>query len=395
MPDLKTADAVVDDGADDIIYPTTIPFLLVHLACLGMLWTGVTPEILLVAFVLYVVRMFGVTAGYHRYFSHRTYRTSRIGQFLLAFLAQSSAQRGAIWWAAQHRAHHKYSDTPQDVHSPRHRGFLYAHVGWIFSRRESKADLSLVSDLTRYPELVWLDKYHLVPAFVLAIGVTLIWGWAGLFGGFFLSTSLLYHGTFMINSVAHVSGKQRYLTGDDSRNNWLLALITLGEGWHNNHHYYQTSTRQGFRWWEIDISYYTLRLLSIPRLVTELRSPPADVVHAQRPVSQGVLERVAHQLAESFPLEAIADRVGQAWWESRAALELSGKGAGRRLGQLQDSIAEFARQELPTLDELRTRARSMFAEGPHLEQVVERGRQVILERLSRSVLDRQPGVSLA
>ena len=135
--------------------------------------------------------------------------------------------------------------------------------------------------------------------------------------------------------------------------------------------------------------------VSIPRLVTELRSPPADVVHAQRPVSQGVLERVAHQLAESFPLEAIADRVGQAWWESRAALELSGKGAGRRLGQLQDSLAEFARQELPTLDELRTRARSMFAEGPHLEQVVERGRQVILERLSRSVLDRQPGVSLA
>ncbi|MGA1489218.1 MAG: acyl-CoA desaturase, partial [Planctomycetota bacterium] len=278
MPDLKTADAVVDDGAAAIIYPTTIPFLLVHLACIGMLWTGVTPEILLVAFVLYVVRMFGVTAGYHRYFSHRTYRTSRIGQFLLAFLAQSSAQRGAIWWAAQHRAHHKYSDTPQDVHSPRHRGFLYAHVGWIFSRRESKADLSLVSDLTRYPELVWLNKYHLVPAFVLAIGVTLIWGWAGLFGGFFLSTSLLYHGTFTINSLSHVFGSRRYDTDDLSRNNWFLALLTLGEGWHNNHHHFQASANQGFFWWEVDVSYYALCLMRRCGLAWDLKRPPEKIL---------------------------------------------------------------------------------------------------------------------
>ena len=385
-----TAIATPDDGADDIIYPSTLPFLLAHLACFGMLWTGTSVEILLVAVVLYFARMFGVTAGYHRYFSHRSYKTTRVGQFFLALLAQSSAQRGVVWWAAMHRAHHKHSDTLLDVHSPRHRGFLYAHVGWIFSRQESKADLSLVPDLTRYPELMLLDRMRYLPAILLGAIVWAIWGWAGLWGGFFLSTVFLYHGTFMINSLAHVSGKQRYITGDDSRNNWLLALITMGEGWHNNHHYYQTSTRQGFRWWEVDMTYYILRVLSIPRIVFDLRSPPTDVVRAQRPVSQGVLERVAHQLAESFPLEPIAERIQEKWWESRTALELSGKEAGRKLAQLQESIAEFARQDLPTFEEMRTRARSMFAETPQLDQIVERGRQVIVEKLSHRVLDR-PG----
>ena len=381
------------DGAEehnDIIYPNAIPFLLAHLAAFGMIWTGTSLEILLVALVLYVVRMFGVTAGYHRYFSHRSYKTSRVGQFLMACLAQSSAQRGAVWWAAMHRAHHKYSDTAQDVHSPRHSGFLYSHMGWIFDKNHADVDMSTVPDLTKYPELMFLNRFHHLPAIALGAAVFAIWGWAGLWGGFFLSTVFLYHGTFMINSLAHVSGKQRYITGDDSRNNWLLALVTLGEGWHNNHHYYQTATRQGFRWWEIDMTYYALRLMSLPRLVWDLRSPPPDVVRAQRPLGQGVLERVAHQLAESFPLDAIAEKVHEGWWEKRAALELSGKEAGRRLSQLQEAVAEFARHELPTFEEMRARAKSMFAETQHLDQIVERGRQLVLERLSNRVLASEP-----
>ncbi|HEY0972624.1 MAG TPA: fatty acid desaturase, partial [Gemmatimonadales bacterium] len=240
-----------DEFHDDIIYPNTIPFVLVHLACLGAIWTGVGAKAVALCAALYVARMFGVTAGYHRYFSHRSFRTSRVGQFLLAFLAQSTAQRGILWWAATHRHHHRHSDTPEDVHSPRQRGFLYSHVGWVFDERnEPKADYDSIADLTQFPELRWLDRHPYLPAAVLAVACFLAMGWQGLVVGFFWSTVLLYHGTFFINSLAHVHGTQRYVTGDDSRNNWWLAVLTLGEGWHNNHHAYQRSTRQGFRWYE-------------------------------------------------------------------------------------------------------------------------------------------------
>jgi stearoyl-CoA desaturase (Delta-9 desaturase) len=256
--------------------------VLVHLACFAAIWTGVTWQALAICVALYFVRMFGATAGYHRYFSHRTYKTSRVGQFLLAVLAQSTAQRGVIWWSAKHRQHHLHSDTELDVHSPKHHGFLYSHVGWIFKRNQDEVDLDTVKDLTRYPELVWLNKhYYLVPA-LLALVCLAVAGWPGLVVGFFWSTTILFHGTFMINSLAHVHGKQRYVTGDDSRNNWWLALITLGEGWHNNHHAYQSSVRQGFRWWEYDPTFYALRFLSWFGIVWDLHSAPASVVRGEQ-----------------------------------------------------------------------------------------------------------------
>ncbi|MEX0837637.1 MAG: fatty acid desaturase, partial [Gemmatimonadota bacterium] len=216
---------------DDIVYPATIPFILVHLACLGAIWTGVTWTAVWVAVALYVIRMWGITAGYHRYFSHRSYKTSRVMQFIIAFIGQTSAQRGVIWWSAVHRHHHLYSDTEQDVHSPRHQGFLYSHVGWIFNHNNWKPDYGTVKDLTKYPELVWLNKINYIPAILLGVALFLWGGWGMLVVGFFWSTVAVYHGTFFINSLAHVHGSQRYLTGDDSRNNFWLALITLGEGW--------------------------------------------------------------------------------------------------------------------------------------------------------------------
>lgn len=273
LSQVQTADRAAEFH-DDIIYPDSIPFVLVHLACFAAVWTGVTLQAVLLGLALYVVRMFGVTAGFHRYFSHRSYRTSRVGQFLLALLCQTSAQRGLIWWAAMHRHHHKHSDTELDVHSPRHHGFLYAHVGWIFARRNDRPDYDGVADLTQYPELRWLDRHPYLVAAALAAGCFALAGWPGLVVGFFWSTVLLYHGTFTINSLAHVHGRQRYLTGDDSRNNWWLALITLGEGWHNNHHHYMHSARQGFFWWEYDVTYYVLKMLSWVAIVSDLRTVP-------------------------------------------------------------------------------------------------------------------------
>jgi len=272
-----------------------IPFILCHLAVFAAFWTGVTWQALVVCVVLYVVRMFAVTGGYHRYFSHRTYKTGRVFQFILAFLAQSSAQKGALWWAAHHRRHHKHSDQPGDVHSPVLGGFMHSHVGWLFYEGAGDTDLDRIKDFAKYPELRFLDRFHLLPPILLGAACAWLFGWSGLIIGFFLSTVLLWHGTFFINSLAHVFGKRRFATTDDSRNNGWLALITLGEGWHNNHHRYQASARNGFYWWEIDVTYYVLKVLSWLGLVWDLRPVPEKILEEGRKADAA---RAAGELAE-------------------------------------------------------------------------------------------------
>jgi stearoyl-CoA desaturase (delta-9 desaturase) len=370
-----------DEFHDDIIYPSTIPFIMVHLACLGIIWTGVTTKALALCIALYLIRMFAVTAGYHRYFSHRSYKTSRVGQFVLAFLCQTTAQKGVLWWAAQHRHHHKHSDLPSDVHSPRHHGFLFSHVGWIFSRQRGEADYSQIGDLTRFPELVWLERFQNLPALLLAIGCWAYAGLPGLFVGFFLSTVLLYHGTFMINSMAHVIGKQRYVTGDDSRNNWWLALITLGEGWHNNHHHYMSSTRQGFRWWEIDPTYYVLKVLSWVGIVWDLREPPPEVVRNEQRLGRRTVEKVARQLAFSFSTEKISAQIREAWNQTPGFDELRQRVHQTR-SQAAAILAEVQLPQIPTIEELKERAREMFAHSPSLDEIAERAHQILLQAVS-------------
>lgn len=372
----------------DVVYPAAIPFVLTHLVCLGAIWTGVPLQAVAVGLVLYVVRMWAITAGFHRYFSHRSYKTSRAFQFVIAFLGQSSAQRGVIWWAAVHRHHHLYSDTEHDVHSPRHHGFWYSHVGWIFNPSNWKPDYGTVKDLTRYPELVWLDRNMYLPAIVLGLGMWFWGGWAMLIVGFFWSTVLLFHCTFFINSLAHVSGSQRYLTGDDSRNNLWLALITLGEGWHNNHHHYQSSTRQGFHWWEVDISYYVLKVMSWFHLVWDLRAPPAAIVRGERPVGAKVVEKVAGELAATFSVDNISGGVRDAWDESHALGDLVER-ARRARDQvevaLEERITELSLPHLPTIPELRDKAEEMFHESSSLDAIVNRAHEILSEAVTANL----------
>ena len=265
-----------------------LPFVIVHLAALGAFWSGVTRAAVVCCAVLFFVRMFAVTGGYHRYFSHRTYKTSRVFQFVLAFLAQTTAQKGALWWAAHHRHHHRFSDQHGDLHSPVIDGFWYSHVGWLFNGTAA-TDYSKIPDFAAFPELRFLNRYHLLPPIALGVATFLLLGWSGLFIGFFLSTILTWHATFTINSLSHVFGKRRFATSDDSRNNWLLALLTLGEGWHNNHHRFAASTRQGFYWYEIDITYYVLKVLSWFRIVWDLRPVPARILEEGRALDAGLL----------------------------------------------------------------------------------------------------------
>lgn len=261
----------------------SIPFILIHvIGLLGIFFVPFSWSLVGLCAATFFVRMFGITAGYHRYFSHKSYKTSRFVQFLMAFLGSTSAQKGVLWWAANHRHHHKHSDQEEDIHSPTLRGFWWSHWGWILCPKYNPTQWELIPDLAKYPELVWLNRFHLVPPTILALAIFAIGGWPALIWGFFLSTVLLWHGTFTINSLSHVFGTRRYHTSDTSRNNWFLALITLGEGWHNNHHCYMNSANQGFFWWEVDMSYYLLKIGSWFGLFSHLKKAPLHLLESKR-----------------------------------------------------------------------------------------------------------------
>jgi len=248
-----------------------IPFLVLHASVLLVLTVPFSLSMIGWLAGSYFLRMFGVTGGYHRYFSHRSYKLNRFWQFCLAFLAQTSGQKGALWWAAHHRDHHLYSDRKEDLHSPVHEGFWWSHLGWILSDEYDDYDPKRIADLVKYPELRWLDKFHLVPTILYAVAIYYVGGYPALVWGYLVATVALYHGTFLINSLSHIWGTRRFATPDESRNNFWLALVTMGEGWHNNHHYYMASVRQGIRWWEVDLTWYVLKVLSWFRITRELR----------------------------------------------------------------------------------------------------------------------------
>ncbi len=272
---------------------SAIPFFFVWALALGVFWTGFTTTALVLLAVTFFGRMFLITAGYHRYFSHKSYKLNRFWQFVLAFGGGTAVQKGVLWWAGHHRNHHRYSDTERDIHSPR-KGFWWSHVGWIVCDKYNETLYDNIKDFAKYPELRWLNKYDWVPPWTLGIACFLIGGWPGLFVGFFLSNVILWNATFTVNSLAHVFGRRRYETSDTSRNSFLIALITGGEGWHNNHHHYQASARQGFFWWEIDVTYYLLKVLSWVGIVKDLKQPPARVL---RPTTEPEPEREREPVA--------------------------------------------------------------------------------------------------
>jgi stearoyl-CoA desaturase (delta-9 desaturase) len=374
------------DQSEDVAYPSGTAFLLVHLACFGVFWSGMTLSAVMLGVALYLLRIFAIGAGYHRYFAHRTYRTGRVFQFCLGFLAQTSAQRGILWWAAQHRRHHRCSDTEADVHSPVVRGFLYAHVGWIFVPRNTATDYDAVRDLTRYKDLVWLNRHPYLPAILLGVASWAIAGWPGLVIGFGWSTVVLWHATFSINSLAHLVGRRRYVTGDQSRNNWLLALLTLGEGWHNNHHAYQASVRQGFRWWECDVTYYVLYGLSRVGLVWDLHVPPQSVIRGEQKLGTLVIDKVAGQLAASFPVKSIASQVLETMTNRPGWIELRSRLLSATV-RAEAFWNEIETHNLPTLDEVRRYARARLAQTPSLDEIAISTRQRLLELVHSRLME--------
>lgn len=263
----------IDKSSKHINWLRCSPFIAIHLACLAVFYYGVSAKALYCCLITYSLRVFSLTAFYHRYFSHRSFKTSRVVQFIFAFIGATSAQRGPLWWAAHHRDHHKYSDTENDKHSPIYQGFLRSHIGWFLEDRNFNLKKENVKDLLKYPELVFLNRYDFMPPLIMASLLYWMFGMQVMLWGYFVSTVLVYQVTFSVNSIAHLFGKRPYPTNDKSRNNWWLAILTFGEGWHNNHHFYPASTRQGFKWYQIDISYIILRTMSLFGLVWDIREP--------------------------------------------------------------------------------------------------------------------------
>ena len=278
-----------------IDWPRVITFVIIHLACLGVFWVGFSWFALVFAISLYALRMFAVTGFYHRYFSHKAFRTTRFFQFILAVFGASAVQRGPLWWASHHRHHHVNSDEIEDAHSPVQHGFLWSHLGWFLSNKHFATQTERVKELAKFVELRLLDRFDVIVPTLLGIGIYLLGVWLDdyypnlgtnglqlLVWGFAISTVFLYHATFTVNSLAHVWGKRRYATTDHSRNNIWIALITLGEGWHNNHHHYPGSARQGFYWWEIDFTYYGLKMLAACGLIWDLRTVPLAIRESRK-----------------------------------------------------------------------------------------------------------------
>lgn len=284
-----------ENNSEKIELIRILPFILLHLACFTVFFVGFSSTALIIAVLLYALRMFAITGFYHRYFAHKAFKTSRPVQFIFAFLAASSAQRGPLWWASHHRHHHAHSDKPDDSHSPVQRGFFWSHVSWFLTNKNFTPKNERVKDLLVYPELKFLDRFDVIAPLFLAASLYVFGavlenyaphlhtsGLQLLVWGFVISTVVLYHMTFTVNSLAHVWGKRRFNTSDQSRNNSLIALLTLGEGWHNNHHHFPSAARQGFYWWEIDLTYYGLKTLSALGLIWDLRKVPAEVLSNKR-----------------------------------------------------------------------------------------------------------------
>jgi len=286
-------ESISDDDDNKVDWFRVLPLIALHAGCLLAFWVAWSPTAVIIAVALYLVRMFAITGFYHRYFSHKSFKTNRFWQFIFAAVGNTAVQRGPLWWAAHHRHHHRFADLANDVHSPKHHGFWWSHMGWLTSKANFRTRTIYVKEWTRYPELRWMNRFDTVVPVLFAGLLFLIGGFLEryapalgtsgpqlLIWGFFISTTVLLHATFTINSLDHMIGTRRYDTNDTSRNNVILALLTLGEGWHNNHHHYAVSARQGFMWWELDITYYLLVLMSWLGIVRDLRPVPDRILYA-------------------------------------------------------------------------------------------------------------------
>ncbi|MCX5663003.1 MAG: fatty acid desaturase [Planctomycetota bacterium] len=257
---------------------------LLHAGCLlapfFFSWTAVIAA----AVLWFVGGCLGITLGYHRFLTHRSFQTYKPVEYFLAICGTLNWQGGPIHWVGTHRIHHHLSDEPGDPHSPVVDGFTWAHMFWCMTKDDPSNDpRDAAKDLQRDPIMVAIDKYFYVFMVPLAVGLYFLGGWACVIWGVCVRTTLMYHCTWLVNSASHVWGYRNFTTSDASRNNWWVALLSWGEGWHNNHHAQQRSAAHGMRWWEVDITFAVIRTMEILHLCKRVVRPDvSQMTHRQR-----------------------------------------------------------------------------------------------------------------
>lgn len=252
------------DKQPTISWPTAVFLIIFHLASVAALWFWSWPAIITAAILLWVGGSLGIGMGYHRLITHRGYKVPKIVEYFLVFCGTLALEGGPIQWATTHRIHHAHTDKEGDPHTPRD-GRWWSHIGWILTPPPQVRDPAL---LQRYaPDLInqrfyrWLSNFYWIPLAMLAVGLLAFGGWRVMLWGVFLRVTVGLHSTWLVNSATHLWGKRRFVTRDDSRNNWWVALLTFGEGWHNNHHAHPTSARHGLAWYEIDVNWWGIRVM--------------------------------------------------------------------------------------------------------------------------------------
>lgn len=262
-----------------------IAFGLFHLGAIAALFVFTWPALAIALFLYWMCTGLGISMGYHRLHTHRSYQVPVALEYFFAVCGTLTLEGGPIFWVSTHRIHHQKSDLPGDPHSPRDGGW-WAHMGWLLVGKSKHSDTRLMAqyapDLTRDRFYVWLDRYHWVPLIVMGVVLFGMGGVPFVLWGIFLRVVIGLHVTWMVNSVTHMWGSRRFNTRDDSRNNWWLALISSGEGWHNNHHAHPTSARHGLAWYEFDLSWIQIQILQYFGIAKSVRVAKVNSAHSER-----------------------------------------------------------------------------------------------------------------
>ncbi len=272
-----------------------IGMIVIHAGALLAFWTFNWKAFWLFV-ALQVVTSLGITLCYHRLLTHRSFQVPKWLEYVLTVCGLLALQGGPLKWVSTHRVHHAFSDRPNDPHSP-NKGFWWAHMLWLFAWDDltdvPEKYLKFVTDLNRDPVHRFLERTNALWSFALG-GILFAWGGLPFLAwGFFARLVCVYHGTWLVNSASHLWGYQSYDTNEGSRNNWWVALISYGEGWHNNHHAYPHSAAHGLRWWEVDPTYFLIRLFGFFGLATNIRMPQGNPARLPNPIGQSIIPKIA------------------------------------------------------------------------------------------------------
>ncbi|MCA1592933.1 MAG: fatty acid desaturase [Acidobacteria bacterium] len=292
MPD----QAVINSRRTGINWSTCITMVVFHAASIAALFMFTWKGLAAAALLWWISGSLGIGMGFHRLLTHRGFKTPKWVEYFLTICGMLTLESGAINWVATHRIHHSHTDAPGDPHTPRD-GAWWAHIGWILTGTAQQHDEAILRrytpDLMKDKVHVWLNKWFYLPLVVVGVLLFALGGWSLLMWGIFMRVTVGWHATWLVNSATHMWGTRRFETNEDSTNNPVVALLTFGEGWHNNHHAYPRAARHGFAWYELDVNWMGIRALQLLGLAHDIKLFKDAEPSVEDDASVGILSKAA------------------------------------------------------------------------------------------------------